>query len=190
MEPLETARLVLRPFLPTDWRAVMALFNDTALTGWAFSTPTTSNTYRWLRQQMAQKERVSLAIVLRQNNELIGWICSEPERRLFVLNPLQVVEGEMVLRYALASAHWGQGYMTEAVQAVIAYLFTILQASQVTADCALDNTASRRVMEKAGMIYAGIEECYAQDMSLLRSHRFVLPRARWQTQAHSESGGV
>ncbi len=190
MEPLETARLLLRPFLPTDWRAVMALFSDPPLAGWAFSTPTTSNTYRWLRQQMAHKEGVSLAILLRSSADLIGWIFSAPERRLFVLNPLQAVEGEMVLRYALASPYWGQGYMTEAVQAVIAYLFTVLQAPQVTADCALDNTASRRVMEKVGMIYAGIEECYAQDMSLLRSHRFVLPRPHWQTQAYSERGGV
>lgn len=180
MTLLETARLQLRPFLPTDWRAVMTLFNDTAVSQHTFSLPTSADAYRWLRRQMTLKEGVSLAILLRQSGHLIGWICSEPENRLVIHSPLQVVEGEMALRYALASPYWGQGYMTEAVQAIIAYTFTVLNAPQVTADCALDNIASRRVMEKAGMVYAGIEQEYAQDLSLIASHRYILPRALWQ----------
>ncbi len=188
MEPLETTRLVLRPFQPKDWQAVMALFSDTAVSRWTFSLATSSDAYRWLRQQMAQRDGVSLAIVLRQSGNLIGWICSEPESRPPFTPALQAVEGEIALRYALASAHWGRGYMTEAVQAVINYNFTVLKAPQVTADCALGNEASRRVMEKAGMVYAGIEKQYAPDMSFIANHRFVLPRSLWQAQVHGESG--
>jgi RimJ/RimL family protein N-acetyltransferase len=168
----------------------MALFNDTAVSQWTTTLPTSSAAYRWLRQQMAHKNSISLAILLRHTTHLIGWICSEPEHRTFIITPLQVVEGEMALRYALARPHWGHGYMTEAVQAIIAYTFTTLHAPQVTADCAQENIASRRVMEKAGMIYAGLEQYYTQDMSLLSNHRYVLPRAHWQAQAHTKSGGV
>lgn len=45
----------------------------------------------------------------------------------------------------------GQGYTTEAVQALIKHLFSLPQVEAIEADTFPDHIASRRVMEKAGM---------------------------------------
>ncbi|MBQ3080487.1 MAG: GNAT family N-acetyltransferase [Clostridia bacterium] len=57
--------------------------------------------------------------------------------------------------YSLARAHWGRGYMTEALKAVIAYSFKTLRIHRVEAQHETDNLASGRVMEKCGMTKEG-----------------------------------
>ena len=60
------------------------------------------------------------------------------------------------LGYALARRHWGNGYMTEAVRAVIDAAFASLpDLARVQAGANARNTASIRVMEKLGMTSEG-----------------------------------
>ena len=56
----------------------------------------------------------------------------------------------------LASAHWGLGYMTEALKALVAWALTQQEIYRIWAVCDVDNLASARVMEKAGMQREGI----------------------------------
>lgn len=49
--------------------------------------------------------------------------------------------------------HQGKGYMTEALRRVLAFGFDELGADEIDAQCATWNTASRRVMEKNGMLW-------------------------------------
>ncbi len=57
--------------------------------------------------------------------------------------------------YWLGKPHWGQGYMSEAVRRVIQFGFEELDLNRIQATYFTYNQASRRVMEKAGMIYEG-----------------------------------
>lgn len=187
MDPIETTRLVLRPFLPTDWRAIFAIFHDTAVSRYTYYHASEGDSRNWLTAQLKISRTqplngLTLAMTLRSNSALIGWIGTGSVWRPSVNRSLLAVDGELELSYALASAYWGQGYMTEAVTAVLAYSFTTLNVPQVTADCAQDNHASRRVMEKAGMVYNGIEQHHERDMSLSTHHRFTLSQAQWQQQ--------
>ena len=59
------------------------------------------------------------------------------------------------LGYVLSREHWGKGLMPEAVRAVIAFGFGRMGLNRVEARCIAENTASARVMEKAGMTYEG-----------------------------------
>lgn len=59
------------------------------------------------------------------------------------------------LGYVLARAEWGKGYMPEAARAVIDALWTLPEVYRVWAVCDVDNPASARVMEKAGMVREG-----------------------------------
>ncbi len=60
------------------------------------------------------------------------------------------------LGYALARRHWGNGYMTEAVRAVIDAAFAALPAlARVQAGANARNRASIRVMERLGMTHEG-----------------------------------
>ena len=50
---------------------------------------------------------------------------------------------------------WGKGYATEAARAAIRYALRELYRPEVISIARPENAASRRVMEKAGLTYAG-----------------------------------
>jgi ribosomal-protein-alanine N-acetyltransferase len=64
------------------------------------------------------------------------------------------------LGYVLAQRYWGQGYMTEAVCAVIDYGFDAMLLNRIEALCRVPNLASARVLEKVGMKFEGILRQY------------------------------
>lgn len=59
--------------------------------------------------------------------------------------------------YKLHPDHWGRGLATEALQAVLNFGFHELKLHRIEAGCAVDNLASARVLEKAGMRRGGIK---------------------------------
>lgn len=69
--------------------------------------------------------------------------------------------------YVLHPAFWGQGLMPEAVGAVLTFAFEVLGLNRITAQYMVANAQSRRVMEKVGMSFEGI-----QRQSLLRDGIF------------------
>ncbi|MEO5656625.1 MAG: GNAT family N-acetyltransferase [Nitrospiria bacterium] len=75
---------------------------------------------------------------------LVGFIRWEPERRCAEIG------------FGLAKAAAGQGYMTEACRAVIAYGWSEMGLSRIEARCQLANAASARVLEKIGMTRRGV----------------------------------
>ena len=82
-------------------------------------------------------------IILKEDDKLIG---------MFGLHPINL---KIEVGYALACPYWGRGYMTEALRAVIAWAFVQPDIFRVQAICDVDNLASARVMEKAGMTREG-----------------------------------
>ncbi len=63
--------------------------------------------------------------------------------------------GNCQLGYDIAPACRGQGLMTEAVRAVIAFLFERAEVHRVYCHVRTENIASARVCEKAGMAHEG-----------------------------------
>lgn len=57
--------------------------------------------------------------------------------------------------YKLHPYHWGKGYATEALNAILDFGFNKLNLHRIQAGCAVDNTGSIKVLEKAGMIKEG-----------------------------------
>ena len=101
-------------------------------------------------------ERYLFAIEIKDTHEVIGMIlqCSTPNK---IFNSSEV-------GYAIGKRHWNKGYVTEALKAMIDFLFS-LGVHKVVASHLLGNDASKRVMEKNGMIFEGIkkEEIYYHD---------------------------
>jgi RimJ/RimL family protein N-acetyltransferase len=60
-------------------------------------------------------------------------------------------DGTAELGYRLFPADWGRGYATEGACALVRLAFTELQLDRVVATTMTVNTASRRVLEKAGL---------------------------------------
>ena len=57
--------------------------------------------------------------------------------------------------YKLHIKQWGKGFATEAVKRIISFGFQELNLHRIEAGCAVANTASIRVLEKAGMLKEG-----------------------------------
>lgn len=63
--------------------------------------------------------------------------------------------GYLQLGYDIGPEHRGNGYMTEALRAVIRFLLMEAEANRVYCSVRASNMASRRVCVKAGMIHEG-----------------------------------
>ena len=64
-----------------------------------------------------------------------------------------MIEGRVaMIGYALARAQWGKGYATEASRAAIAWLLASHELDELWASTNQDNTGSRRVLEKLGLV--------------------------------------
>jgi ribosomal-protein-alanine N-acetyltransferase len=60
------------------------------------------------------------------------------------------------LGYCLGNSYWGKGLMTEAVKAVINFLFKEVGFNRIGAYHSTDNLGSGKVMQKSGMSYEGL----------------------------------
>ncbi len=151
---LETDRLLLRPFCEEDAEAMFY--------GWA-SDPEVTEYLTWpahsdlaqtadvLRKwikQYEKPERLNFAIVLKEENKLIGGID--------VVGYLNGVNGTPVIGYNLAKPYWNNGYMTEACRCLLRYLFS-KGYSEVRIDAAQENIGSNRVIQKCGGVFQRTE---------------------------------
>ena len=149
---LETERLELRRFTADDVDALVELDSDPAVMRYINGgrpTPRAEIETDILPWWLAYYERTAgygfWAAVERASGAFIGW---------FHLRPADDDRpDEPELGYRLHASAWGRGYATEGSRALIDRAFRELGAERVTAETMAVNTASRRVMEKAGLRY-------------------------------------
>jgi RimJ/RimL family protein N-acetyltransferase len=60
------------------------------------------------------------------------------------------------LGYWVGKKYWNKGLATEAAQKMVDFGFKRLKLHRISARCFLNNDASRRVMEKVGMLQEGV----------------------------------
>ena len=149
-QTLESERLILRPLTIDDQEAIFNNINHDKDVLKCFldkycETLEEMNLERTISFCKASK-RYLFAIVTKKTNEVIGMMleCSSPNGYM----------PSVEVGYALGKAHWNKGYGSEALGLFIDFLFS-LDIHKVTASCFVENIASRRVMEKTGMVYEG-----------------------------------
>ncbi len=149
---LETERLVLRRFTEADVDDLFDLDGDPEvmryLTG---GRPTPRDVIRddILPRFLRYYERFEgfgfWAAIERSTGEFLGWFHFRP--------PEGSGLDEVELGYRLKRSAWGKGYATEGARALIRKGFAELGVRRVFAQTMAVNTASRRVMEKAGLAH-------------------------------------
>jgi RimJ/RimL family protein N-acetyltransferase len=147
---LETERLVLRRFTEADVDNLFDLDSDPEvmrfLTG---GKPTPREVIRneTLPRILHYYERFAgfgfWAAIEKSTGEFLGWFEFRP--------PEGGGPDEVELGFRLRRSAWGKGYATEGSRALIRKGFTELGVRRVVAQTMAVNTASRRVMEKAGL---------------------------------------
>ncbi|MCG8632433.1 MAG: GNAT family N-acetyltransferase [Desulfobacterales bacterium] len=67
--------------------------------------------------------------------------------------PGQIKDAGPEIAYAMGKSYWGKGFVSEALTACVDWIFAKPEITRLYAVTDNDNTASRRVMEKLGMIH-------------------------------------
>jgi [ribosomal protein S5]-alanine N-acetyltransferase len=151
---IETERLALRPPRLDDAKAIFTSYaTDEEVARYVRWRPHTSasETEEFLRRAVAFVEdgsRLTWVLTRRGDDAPLGMIELRPQGH------------KASAGYVLARPFWGKGYMTEALRAVTDYAFNDPGMYRVWAVCDVDNVASARVMEKAGMSFEGILRRY------------------------------
>ena len=149
---LETERLLLRKMRLEDAEAMFAYASDPEVTRYVLwdTHRSIEDSESFLRQATAGYARGDFGgwgIVLKDDGAFVGTcgvdVGYAPEH------------ARAELGYVLSREHWGRGLMPEAVRAVIRFGFDRMGLNRMEARCIAENTASARVMEKAGMTYEG-----------------------------------
>lgn len=79
----------------------------------------------------------------------------DPDRLIGVVSLRVRQTGEVSLGYWLGVPHWGKGYATEAVQALLDAAFLYSDIGAVIAGVRVTNDRSRSVLERCGFQYVG-----------------------------------
>ena len=168
---IETARLILRTVTMDDVEDVARSWR---LDDGPLSLQEAETQVRWMLDNHEQNApgrvvHLCLAIVHKDDQGLIGW-CGLDHRDQTKAAP--------VLFYLLKAGYWGKGLATEAARAVLGYAFGELDLDSIHGGAAPENTASKRVMEKIGMRYTGLDE--------EGGHAFTLTKEEhWKAGGHS-----
>lgn len=84
--------------------------------------------------------------------------------------------------YWIGQPHWGNGYAPEAAQALIDHAFTTTPLVAIGAGCRVANVASRRVIEKCGFQYAGLDMIDSRfEGAVVPIFSFRLTRRIWES---------
>ena len=150
-DPIITERLILRPPEPGDAGPVYRSWASDPevvkyLTWYPHASPL--ETENWIRESMeGWKEGTDFPyLIAKKTGEVIGGMAWRPESAKF--------KGS--IGYVLARSEWGQGYMTEALKALLENIFSDPAVFRAYAYCHVANRPSLRVMEKAGMVREGL----------------------------------
>lgn len=156
---LETERLLLRKMCLADVEDIFEYASVPAVSQYTTWEPHKSieDSQRFLKATIEGYNQHDIAcwgIVEKAGKKFIG-ACGFAEWRV------DCARGE--IGYVLSDKYWGNGYMREAVRAMMGFGFRTMQLNRIEGRCMVENTASARVMEKAGMKFEGV----------LRQHLFA-----------------
>lgn len=147
---LETQNLILRETKLSDAEAVFKIFSDEKVTKYHdLETATSIEQAKWLINRRAeryrQKQAIRWGIAKKKNNIIIG-SCGFSIKNSFLAE----------LGYELASEHWQQGIMTEALQAILAWGFHQLDLNRIEAMVMQENIASLQLLKKLSFLEEGL----------------------------------
>lgn len=181
----ESDRLVFRPLSEADLNLVIDQWTDPDVVKYAGGKTYTEEELAeempivvrrcaggcigiWCLIDKATKEKLGTALLLPMPVEL-----DDTDWDLVVGD--KIPEGNIEIGYILKKSAWGEGYATEACKRLLKFAFEESPLEEVVATIDAENTASRKVLEKCGMIYQGMVRAYAGNFP-----GFRITRQRWR----------
>lgn len=147
---IETDKLLLRELEESDSEKMFFLSSDPEITRHMdyIVFKTESEAKKWVEEKIHHNNQIprssyNFAIELKGNHKFVGWIG--------IGKSSDSTKGDLDFGYAVLKKHWGKGIATEALKAIIDLAWKETKANKIFGECRIRNTASMKVMERAGM---------------------------------------
>jgi RimJ/RimL family protein N-acetyltransferase len=144
---LETERLYLRTPQLDDAPAVQKLVRDERIARTTLNIPhpyPEGAAVEWIKRIHASDDDIHPHLMfLKESDTLVGSVGMSVSRR----------HNQAEVGYWVGVPYWGNGYATEGLQSLVDFGFSQLNLHRIFGEYYTTNPASRRVMEKVGMIY-------------------------------------
>jgi len=167
---LETPRLILRPFDPSDAKPLHRILNQENILQYfpGSSSPSLGRVEALIQRQSTHWESHGFgwwAVQSKDHSELIGW------------NGLQYLPetDEVEIGYLLSKPFWGRGLATEGARAGLCFGFEMLGLQTIVGIVHPENAASAHVLEKLGMACTGPAIYFEMDVL-----RYEVGREEWR----------
>lgn len=149
-EILETTRLLLRLPVPGDADSIFRKYaQDREVTKYLVWRP-----YESIQ---ATREFIGQCIQSWKDDSAFPWVVvRKSDAELLGMLELRINGFRSDLGYVFAREYWGNGYATEITKRVVEWALAQKNIYRVWATCDIENLASARVLEKAGMQREGI----------------------------------
>ena len=143
---ITTPRVVLRWISEDDIDSLYEIFSSPQVMRYWSSAPLSdreaaADLQREIAEGNETETMLKWGLALRDSDTVIGTT---------TLFNLSLDNGRAELGYAMAHAHWGKGYMNEALTALVSHAFEVMELRRLEADVDPRNAASIRTLERLG----------------------------------------
>ncbi|HEU4872022.1 MAG TPA: GNAT family N-acetyltransferase [Pyrinomonadaceae bacterium] len=143
---ITTPRVVLRWISEEDIDSLYEIFSSRQVMRYWSSAPlpdreAAADLQREIAEGNESETMLKWGLALRDSDTVIGTT---------TLFNLSLDNGRAELGYAMAHAHWGRGYMNEALTALVSHAFEVMELRRLEADVDPRNAASIRTLERLG----------------------------------------
>lgn len=158
-KPIESKRLIVRLVGVSDLPALLKVNGNEAVTRFlpyaSWRSMADAKAW-WARMEAIQNTGTALQFVIveKASMSVIG-SC--------LLFHFDARTARAELGYVLGESHWGQGYMHEALSALIAHTFAALPVRELQAEIVSDNLPSARLLLRLGFSKADITPTQAKE---------------------------
>ena len=154
-EIFESTRLILRPPTLDDAQTIFTNYTQ---------DPEVTRYLVWPPHEKIENTREFLLRCIQcwQDETAFPWVITlKSDKTILGMIEMRLVGFKADFGYVLAQEYWNNGYTTEAVKTLVQWAIEQENIYRVWAVCDLENPASARVMEKAGLHREGILRRYS-----------------------------
>lgn len=179
---INTSRLALRTLTAEDVDDFFAVYSNVEVMRY-WSTPPLPNKeaagelINEIQEGFKNRQLLKWGIALRENDKVIGSVT--------LFHP-DFTHRRVELGYALAREFWRQGYMKEALEAILNYAFGQLNFHRIEADVDPRNAASIHTLERLGFQREGyLRERWHVNGEIQDAYFYGLLRPDWESANRS-----
>ncbi|GLC87245.1 GNAT family N-acetyltransferase [Lysinibacillus piscis] len=173
---IQTPRLLIRTFQEEDWRDVYTYTSNEQVMTYIPEGRFSQEQAKKFVVENREEQAKHFPVILRENHTLIGHLAFHP---YFGQHTYEI-------GWVFHPDYYGNGYASEAAEAMLAYGFEALKLHRIIATCQPENIASYRIMEKIGMRREGyFKKCIPSADGWWDEYYYAILSEEWRSSVRN-----